>query len=954
MQFRTETPARSAAILLYVAFSLVGLLGFIALATDLGMLLVAKTQAQNAADSAAFAAARSLTGGSSANTSQATTNGISAAGANVILGAPVASANVTITLGAYHYNSTSATFVPQFPPVAPDGYTLAQATITQSSPTLFAKIFSIASMSVNATAIAAHRPRDTTIVLDYSGSMNNESDLWNCEGYQGSFEGTSNNTDPVFPQWGYYNTTFSPLATLQCASGSDLVGYCNITQAVGGCGPMVNDYYQNARGSSALSAFAAATSWPAVTNVPAVTLSSTQPGGDQAQTSMTSPAGASYTYGQTIANANSGRSSGSTVLSPSDLIPKHYGSGTAAAPYDGSRLWGSAPNGYTVGPNYWGLTFFAWPPDPNNDWRQQFFLSSSGAPWYNALGVSNVTSTSSGSSASSYTSDNALFNGGVLNNPSGNYQINYKAILAWISANCVQQTPGDGHPFPSVLRSSNEIFYSYIPTDVPASCYTWSNANSAISDSSVRFWKEYIDFVIGVWQDPSGGIQTPGNPSCSYGTDFTAGSSGGGSGVSTSGPDSTIYLNGLVTITNAGTGYTSAPTVTFSAPTGTSPSTATGTATVSAGKVTGITITSMGSGYTAIPTITLTGGGYTTQATASMQTFTFMNPTDNPKRPRHRFWFGPMTMIQYMSDTGIFPGVTTDVSMLPAKLGIQGALTDVQNNHPNDLIAMIMFSRPHYSGEPTAQGQFTYPVSNLGNDYTSMINTMWYPPNGGSSDVTPWDSNGLNTPHAHGDYDGNTATSYGFMLAYNQFSSNTTLSTSGQGGGLGRKGSQRLVILETDGMANQSSSVSFVQSVSSGSNPVNNSYYNIGGNNASSSGASASQDAINVATKMCALTTDTTNGPGFSTPSKPVLIQTIAFGALFEPDASGSEGASAVSLLQSLSSIGGNTGFPASVTDTTSPYYYKICIGTLSQRQTKLQNAFTTIIDSGVAIIMVQ
>ena len=105
-----------------------------------------------------------------------------------------------------------------------------------------------------------------------------------------------------------------------------------------------------------------------------------------------------------------------------------------------------------------------------------------------------------------------------------------------------------------------------------------------------------------------------------------------------------------------------------------------------------------------MPTITLTGGGYTTKATAVLQTFTFMNPTDNPKRPRHRFWFGPMTMIQYMSDTGIFPGVTTDVSMLPAKLGIQGALTDIQNNHPNDMVSMLMFSRPHYSGEPTDAG----------------------------------------------------------------------------------------------------------------------------------------------------------------------------------------------------------------------------------------------------------
>ena len=197
------------------------------------------------------------------------------------------------------------------------------------------------------------------------------------------------------------------------------------------------------------------------------------------------------------------------------------------------------------------MTFFAWPPDPNNDWRQLYFLSSSGTPWYNPLGVNTITSTSSSSSASAYPNNTSLFaSSGIFNSPpTGNYQINYKAILAWINANCVQQTPGDGRPFPPMLRSSNQLFYSYIPTDVPVGAYTWSNANSTITsspDPSMRFWKEYIDFVVGVWHDPSGNIQSPGTPSCSYGPDFTAGASTGGSGVSISGPDSTVYLNGLV------------------------------------------------------------------------------------------------------------------------------------------------------------------------------------------------------------------------------------------------------------------------------------------------------------------------------------------------------------------------------------------------------------------------
>ena len=63
-----------------------------------------------------------------------------------------------------------------------------------------------------------------------------------------------------------------------------------------------------------------------------------------------------------------------------------------------------------------------------------------------------------------------------------------------------------------------------------------------------------------------------------------------------------------------------------------------------------------------------------------------MNYLDNPWRPRHRLWFGPGTMIQFMMDCGYLPGTTHDISMFPMKQGVGGALTDIQNNHPNDLV----------------------------------------------------------------------------------------------------------------------------------------------------------------------------------------------------------------------------------------------------------------------------
>ena len=81
-----------------------------------------------------------------------------------------------------------------------------------------------------------------------------------------------------------------------------------------------------------------------------------------------------------------------------------------------------------------------------------------------------------------------------------------------------------------------------------------------------------------------------------------------------------------VTVNTMGAGYTSAPTVAFTAaPAG--GITATGTANFDAatGTVRSITITNPGDGYRATPTITLTGGGFTTAATAVASLYQVFN-----------------------------------------------------------------------------------------------------------------------------------------------------------------------------------------------------------------------------------------------------------------------------------------------------------------------------------------
>jgi hypothetical protein len=79
---------------------------------------------------------------------------------------------------------------------------------------------------------------------------------------------------------------------------------------------------------------------------------------------------------------------------------------------------------------------------------------------------------------------------------------------------------------------------------------------------------------------------------------------------------------GSVGITNAGSGYTSAPSVTISAPNQTNGVQATAVATITANTVSSISITNGGSGYTSAPTVTITGGGGS-GATAIAQVLTF-------------------------------------------------------------------------------------------------------------------------------------------------------------------------------------------------------------------------------------------------------------------------------------------------------------------------------------------
>ncbi|MGH9521311.1 MAG: hypothetical protein ACRD3E_02130 [Terriglobales bacterium] len=75
-----------------------------------------------------------------------------------------------------------------------------------------------------------------------------------------------------------------------------------------------------------------------------------------------------------------------------------------------------------------------------------------------------------------------------------------------------------------------------------------------------------------------------------------------------------------ITLTNAGTGYTSAPTVTLSGGGGSGATATANVNTTSAGIVSSVTVTAHGSGYTSAPTVVFSGPGINATATAVLGT----------------------------------------------------------------------------------------------------------------------------------------------------------------------------------------------------------------------------------------------------------------------------------------------------------------------------------------------
>lgn len=1074
---RSANDRRPGSILPLTVLLLLVFFAFVALSIDIGLMVLARNQCQNAADAGAVAGVRSLNGDTTNNynLSGAPKQAVAAVIANSVLSKPIGgdpnsitssqggatatSGNVTIQIGSYAYYYSDDTPAPasegfqlDFPRQRDtDPWSAVRAVVSlPDNPTWFARVLGTNDFDVSATATAIHRPRDVVIIMDLSGSMRFQS----LPG--GSYSGNrtySLNPESVFPRFGHYsNVSGAALqgTTAYPTGGGEFLDPSNFSTTTSAGSPIIEDFYQN---------LANETPGPgnrAFQRAPDAQQNT--PGGDNY---LRTSANSTSTYARTTNEILDTSSSSYKLRS---VAMENYG-------YEAFTT--STFKGYTEGPGYWGKTPFVWPPDFRSatsttasdngakDWRQRFFFKRDSNGNLFPLDHNSILFHPSGAPGTStpviktpQTSTTVTENGVSV---SYTWRPNYAAIFKWLKENPA--------PFPNQLRAGRIRYYDSIPnhTDNNLNNRLWtSNPPSNLNE---RFWKEYVDFILG--------LEATGNSTWTNGGSNTLSARIGNGDYMTWGtvqirqkPDVIRYVSGQVNGSfAAGSGYAANINVksmpadpdpaanwyvrfnghdqvyrvtqvtlsggvvsAFRLNTGSTSNTnaANGlqaaianneaveffatydssnsikryqvgrvSSTYSAGAtslniaglpidpdvVAGdfvrfsnddasiylVTSTSLSSGR--VTSITINdgkGGGLrkaitntTTQAHIMEVLPASMDYADNPYRPRHQFWFGPMTMVDWMGNynTGKFwwPGNVHEAQSWSCKVGIQTAIQDIKDNHPNDFISLVYFSSPKYSQSGT--GQHNRAKVSMGRNYQQLIDSLWFPPstiNGTATEISPYDADMDEVPRAKG----GTCYAMGFMLAYNQLSGSHSNLRSyslpqslyrGDAGGLGRRGAEKLIIFETDGAPNV-----VAQATLQGSGT--NSYYPIRLKNPSDPSSSSnvewpsnsgtlSTQLLSVVDQICALE----SSRGLSTERKPVRIHCIAYGTLFDPSNSGSDQTTALQRMQDIQ-FRGKTQTSASIPLES----YKRIYGTSQQRIDRMKDAFTAIMQDGVQVSLVE
>jgi Flp pilus assembly protein TadG len=854
---RLGSKRRDGTVVPLLAVCIVALLAMIALAVDIGMVALARNHSQNAADSGALAGVRQLTGDNANNNnfSAATPAAKAAVAANKVLDKSLSASNASVEVGYYAYDTTKQQFYAVFTGSKPadEAWSAVRVTVSSTMPTFFARVMGINSMPAGATATAVHRPRDVAIILDFSGSMR-----FNClSGYPFSGAKTgSMNPDQRIPRFGHWGQITSVMQrttayvdgsgqvfapnnlTIETNNGKAIVGDFRTRD---GAGALSNAFVRPGPYDPSTFAVPAPDDWDLQSNATQVYQNSSGTGSGGDLWPRVSKATSGTNYAQTVQHYLFGTTNSSTYTSNTHSKSSTTGPGTGAFdPADHNAPTtqeGYGPNfkGYSMGPGWYGKTFYIWPPDPRwhptntslqLDWRKKFFYNQG-------------TTTPLGGSSTSSTADNRADNS-LLWDSSGNwkqadqsgaYSINYTAIIQWIKSG--------PKVFPDNLRAGRLLYYSAIPDTIPATGGT----------ADQRFWRGYINYVIG-----------SGTASDQQQSLYGRSSSGWG----------TVKITAKSSLS-------------------------------------------------------------TTQSTRP-----YMHYNDNPIRPRLHFWFGPLTMLDFLSryTNNWLPGTCHESQCWQLKAGVNAALKDIELNHPNDWVMSTYFS--------TLSSYSTARVS-LGRDYSRLKNALFYPfslldsLSNQSLEIRPYQNNDSLTWDNPGNVpvgNGGTAPEMSFKIAYNELG--------GGPGYKGRRGAAKLVIFETDGVPNATAAGNFTNA------GAFKSYYTVTGGTTSYSNnhPTVTSAALDVITTMCNLETHATK-PGYATPRTPVRVHAIGFGDLFQHVSTSRT--DALKFLLDVQKIG-NT----SAASDTSIEDYKIITGEYTTRISNLRLAFERIMQSGVQVTLIR
>ena len=224
---------RRGTILVLSAALMVMVFGFLAFTVDIGYLTLVRTQLQNAADAAATAGAHGLT----VSPAEARDAAFEVAMANPVAGLTVQIDKATdIELG--QWDSTTRTFV-KMSSEEEDKANAVRVTITMSKAEgteidlFFSPVIGTKEAEMEISAIATFKPRDVVLSLDFSASMNDDSEIRNMwslgvaaieanllQIYQEMGSPTYGNM-----QWEPVEITSTDIPTVKTALGLDSVPY---------------------------------------------------------------------------------------------------------------------------------------------------------------------------------------------------------------------------------------------------------------------------------------------------------------------------------------------------------------------------------------------------------------------------------------------------------------------------------------------------------------------------------------------------------------------------------------------------------------------------------------------------------------------------------------------------------------------------------------------------------